>query len=101
MFSRIELQDELEKLLGSKNVYYQPPESVKMQYPAIVYRRSDIENDFADDLVYRKSHFYELIVIDKNPDSEVVEAVSKLPTCRYDRHYTANNLNHDVFTIYY
>lgn len=101
MSSRFELQDELEKLLGSKNVYYQPPESVKMQYPAIVYHRSDIENDFADDLVYRQSHFYELTVIDKNPDSEVVEAVSKLPTCRYDRHYTSDNLNHDVFTIYY
>ena len=101
MFSRIELQDELEKVLGSKNVYYQPPESVKMDYPAIVYRRSDIDNDFADDLVYKQSHFYELIVIDKNPDSEIVEAISKLPTCRYDRHYTADNLNHDVFTIYY
>ena len=86
MFSRIELQDELEKLLGSKNVYYQPPESVKMDYPAIVYHRSDIDNDFADD---------------NNPDSEIVEAVSKLPNCRYDRHYTADNLNHDVFTIYY
>ena len=101
MSSRIELQDELEKLLGSKNVYYQPPESVKMQYPSIVFHRSNIDNNFADDLVYRQSHFYELIVIDKDPDSEIVEAVSKLPTCRYDRHYTADNLNHDVFTIYY
>lgn len=101
MSSRIELQDELENLLGSKNVYYQPPESVKMEYPAIVYRRSNINNNFADDLVYRQSHSYELIVIDKNPDSEIVEEVSKLPSCRYDRHYTADNLNHDVFTIYY
>ena len=101
MSRRIQLQEELEKWLGSKNVYYQPPESVKMEYPAIVYRRSNIDNNFADDLVYRQSYFYELIVIDKNPDSEIVEAVSKLPTCRYDRHYTADNLNHDVFTIYY
>lgn len=101
MASRLELQDELEKLLGSKNVYYQPPESVKIKYPAIVYRRSDIENDFADDQVYIQSHFYEVIVIDKNPDSEIVEEVSRLKTCRYDRHYTADNLNHDVFTIYY
>ena len=57
MSSRIELQDELENLLGSKNVYYQPPESVKMEYPAIVYRRSNINNNFADDLVYRQSCF--------------------------------------------
>lgn len=101
MDSRLKLQDELEELLGSRNVYYQPPESVKMQYPAIVYSRSNIDNDFADNSVYRQSHFYEVIVIDKNPDSEFVKAVSKLPTCRYDRHYVSDNLNHDVFTLYY
>ena len=101
MSSRIELQDELEKLLGSKNVYYQPPESVKMEYPAIVYRRSNIDNNFADDLVYRQSYFYELIVIDKNPDNVFVEAILDIPYCTFDRHYKADNLNHYVFTLFH
>lgn len=101
MASRPNLQIELEELLGSKNVYYQPPASVQMKYPAIVYSRKDIENTFADNLVYNQSHSYEVIVIDQDPDSMFVEKISKLPTCRFDRHYTADNLNHDVFTLYY
>ena len=101
MASRPNLQIELEELLGSKNVYYQPPASVQMKYPAIVYSRKDIENTFADNLVYNQLHSYEVIVIDQDPDSMFVEKISKLPTCRFDRHYTADNLNHDVFTLYY
>lgn len=101
MKSRLELQTMLEELLGSRNVYFQPPESIKMKYPAIVYSRSDIDNDSADNSVYKQSHYYQLIVIDEDPDSEIVEKVSKLPRCRFDRHYTADNLNHDTFTLFY
>lgn len=101
MASRLNLQTELEAILGSRNVYYQPPESVKMKYPAIVYSRKNIDNIFADDTVYTQNHAYELTVIDPNPDSEIVMKVSKFPACTFDRHYTADNLNHDVFRLYY
>lgn len=101
MGSRLELQTLLESVLGSRNVYYQPPASVRMNYPAIVYFRSDIENDFANDSVYIQSLAYEVIVIDEDPDSNIVMRVSQLPMCRYDRHYTSDNLNHDVFTLYF
>ena len=98
MASRLELHALLRSIVP--NVYYQPPPSVRMNYPAIVYSRKNIDNTFANDSVYKQDHFYELIVIDKNPDSVYVETISKLPKCNYDRHYTADNLNHDVFTIY-
>lgn len=101
MASRLELHEVLCELLGSRNVYYQPPASVKMQYPAIVYSRSDIDNEFANNRVYMQSLRYEVIVIDKNPDSEHVMAVSRLPMCSFDRHYESDNLNHDVFTLYF
>lgn len=101
MANRLDLQTELEELLGSRNVYFQPPASVRINYPAIVYTRSDIDNTFADDSVYMQSHFYEVTVIDEDPDSKIVEAVSKLPTCRFSRHFTSENLNHDTFIIYY
>lgn len=101
MANRLDLQAELEELLGSRNVYFQPPASVRINYPAIVYTRSDIDNTFADDSVYMQSHFYEVTVIDEDPDSKIVEAVSKLPTCRFNRHFTSENLNHDTFIIYY
>nr|DAM83768.1 MAG TPA: tail completion protein [Caudoviricetes sp.] len=101
MGSRLDLQNLLEFILGSRNVYYQPPESIKIKYPAIVYRRNDIDNNFADDMVYMQNHTYQIIVIDANPDSEIVERISKLPMCRYDRHYTSDNLNHDIFILNY
>ena len=101
MTTRVDLQNVLEELLGSRNVYYQPPESLKMNYPAIVYARKTIDNSYANNSVYKQNYAYEITVIDKNPDSEIVNKVSKLPTCRFDRHFKSDNLNHDVFTLYY
>ena len=101
MASRLELHEVLCKILRSRNVYFQPPASVKMQYPAIVYERSDIQNTPANNGVYLQSLQYQVTVIDKNPDSEIVAGVSKLPRCSFDTHFTADNLNHDVFTLYF
>lgn len=72
-----------------------------MQYPAIVYSRDDIENEAANNRPYIQSTAYNIIVIDADPDSEVVGKVSKLPQCTFDRHYAADNLNHDSFTLYF
>ncbi len=72
-----------------------------MNYPAIVYEREDIENTFADNEVYMQSHAYKVTVIDKDPDSEIVQKVSRLKTAEYVTHFTSDNLNHDVFTIHY
>ena len=101
MNRREELHEILCEALGSRNVYFQPPESIKMKYPAIVYFRDDIDNSFANDSVYMQSLAYSVTVIDSDPDSEIVAKVSRLPRCQYDRHYKADNLNHDMFTIYY
>ena len=101
MDRRLELHEIFCEILGSRNVYFQPPESVKIEYPAIVYSRKKIDNRFANDNVYAQFNCYEVTVIDKNPDSEIVEKVSKLPMCRFDRPFTSDNLNHDVFTIYF
>lgn len=101
MASRLELQSKFEDVLGSQNVYFQPPSSVRMHYPAIVYSRKDIEGRFANDKIYRKLPCYEAILIDKNPDSEFIDKILDLPYCSFDRHYEADNLNHDVFTIFY
>lgn len=101
IMNRENLQKILEKILGSRNVYYQPPESIKLSYPAIVYSRERIDNSFADNTVWKQDYSYQITVIDKDPDSEIVSKVSCLPMCRHDRHFTSDNLNHDVFTLYY
>lgn len=101
MRTRLDLQELLENLIESSNVYFQPPPNVNMKYPAIKYSRENIDNRHADNGVYLQQNVYQLIVIDKNPDSEIVQKVSRLPSCSFDRHYISNNLNHDVFTIYF
>lgn len=101
MGSRLELQTLLENLLGSRNVYFQPPSSVSMKYPAIVYSLNDVVNSHANNSVYSQSIAYTVTVIDKNPDSEYAKKVSKLPMCTFDRPYTADNLNHYVYTLYF
>ena len=101
MASRIELQEKLEELLGSSNVYYKPPASVKMEYPAIRYYRKDVDKKSADNTAYTLTNCYEIIVIDRKPDNKVIEKLLALPMCSYDRSYKADNLNHDVLTLYY
>ncbi len=101
MANRLDLQSLLEELLGSRNVYYTPPESIKMQYPAIRYSKKKIESVHADDSKYLMRDCYELIVISRTPDHPVIKQLLALPYCGYDRPYVADNLYHDVLTIYY
>lgn len=101
MGTRLLLHEVLCNILGSRHVYFQPPASVRMKYPAIVYSRSNIENTFANNNVYSQHDAYEVTVIDDNPDSEIPRKVSRLPMCSFDRHFTADNLNHDTFTLYF
>lgn len=101
MGSRLELQSKLENLLGVKHVYYQPPESLKLEYPAIVYSKSRINKSSANDSAYKFDTLYDLIVIDTRPDNPVINKLLELPYCSYDRSYKSDNLNHDSLSIYY
>ncbi len=99
--NREDLQAILEELLGSRNVYFQPPESLKLKYPCIVYERSDIRKVKADNIGYLKHKQYMVTVIDEDPDSELPDKMLELPYCSFDRHFVSDNLNHDVFDLFY
>lgn len=101
MAQRLELQALLELILGSTNVYFQPPPSVRMEYPAIVYRRDYRQINHADNAPWTNDVRYLVTVIDRNPDSAIPQKVSELPMCSYDRFYTADDLNHDVFRLFF
>lgn len=101
MASRLELQTMLETILGSRNVYFQPPATIQMKYPAIVYSLSNLDNVHANNSVYAQYDRYELIYIDKNPDNDKIRIISKLHMCAFNRSYVADNLNHYVFTLYF
>lgn len=102
MSTRLELQSKLEELLGSRNVYYQPPDSVQMNYDAIRYSKSSISQVKANDGNYLMRNRYEVIVISKKPDNPVIEAIlNTFPYCSHEQHYVADKLYHDVLTLYY
>lgn len=98
---RLNLQAQLETILGTTNVYFQPPANVRMQYPCIVYTRDNALTRFAGNLPYRYTKRYQVTIIDRDPDSLIPDKVAALPMCTFDRSYVADNLNHDVFSLYF
>lgn len=101
MDRRIELHEKLCDLIGSRHVYFQPPETVKLVYPCIVYGLNDIAVRRADNTAYSGRLRYAITVIGKDPDYSVVKELALWPLCSFNRHYTADNLNHWVFELYY
>ena len=101
MDRRLSLQETLVNILGSNNVYFQPPETTRLQYPCIIYERSDIDKKYADNRTYMSMVRYSITLITRSPESDLVKVILELPYCSYDRYYAADTLNHDVFTLYY
>lgn len=101
MGTRLELQTLLEGVLGSGNVYFQPPSNLQMQYPCIVYAWDDAKTEFADNSPYSLAKRYRVTVIDKNPDTLIPSDVTQLPLSTLDRIFTADNLHHYVINLYF
>ena len=99
MGTRLALHNILKLVLGTANVYFQPPPSFKMVYPCIVYERSRATTEFANNEPYFREKIYKVTLIDPDPDSLIPDKIAQLRKCIFDRHYTAEGLNHDVFTI--
>lgn len=97
--TRLSLQAYLKTLTA--NVYFQPPENVKLIYPCIVYSRTRIDGTFADNNVYKLDHAYQLVYVHRNPDDQLIDTLAQIPTCRFQREYVSDSLYHDVYIIYW
>lgn len=101
MAQRLDLQALFLDILESENVYFQPPNNAQIKYPCIVYDRDLIVPDHADNKPYLLKKRYEVTVIDRDPDSEIPDKIAALPLCVHVRFFIADNLNHDVFRIFF
>lgn len=99
MAPRLELHELLESL--SEHVYFQPPTNIKVEYPCIVYKRDFAETKFADNVPYNHKLRYMVTVIDRDPDSDIPGKVAALPMSIYNRFFTADGLNHDVYNVFF
>lgn len=99
---REELHSKFWEIPGLAGVYFQPPSEHRMKYPCIRYSYSDNDDLHADDRIYKTMRAYEVIVIDPDPTTEIPDALREnFQYISLDRTYTAENLNHYVFTLYY
>lgn len=98
--TRDQLNETLIKILGSKAVYYQPPASLRMQYPCIRYAPANIDRKAADNQGYLLTDHYTLTYISKSPDRSVPMKLLRLPRCTQNQVYTSDGLYHEVFSIY-
>lgn len=102
MGSRLTLDSELRTILGSNNVYFQPPEGFKMHYPCIVYEKSRVNTRYADNRVYQGRNRYSVTVIDPDPDTEIPDKLlTSFMYCRSDRDFVSDTLHHYAFDLYY
>lgn len=102
MARRLELHDALIATVNPNPCYFNPPESIKLSYPCVLYRRENGDSKFADNKLYRYVESYTITVIDRNPDSEIPRKIQEaFELCQFERFFISENLNHWVLRIYY
>lgn len=100
--SRIELHSVLVGLVGPDvPVYFQPDNDFRLSYPCVIYERSQANTRFANDNPYINTKRYSVTVVDRDPDSEIPDKIATMPLCMHSSFFVTDNLNHDVFDIYF
>lgn len=98
---RLELHEKLCELLESKNVYFQPPENIKIKYPAIIYSLDGIRNDTANGNKYRTCKKYSVIFVTDDPDTFFIDKINENTMSTFIRSYVSDGLYHYVFELYH
>ena len=101
MGTREELDAMLVETLGSENVYFQPPENLRIAYPCIIYSLAGHYTRSADNATYHREREYDLLYITRDPDDAMIDTLADLPLCGMKKPYTADNLHHYPYTIYF
>lgn len=95
------LQALLETILGTKNVYFQPPEDIRINYPAIVYQIDALRTEFASNHPYILHDRYQVTYIDRNPLSDKPKMIQRLPMTRFTSYFARDGLNHYNHSMYF
>ena len=88
-------------LLITSNVYFQPPASLVMKYPCIIYKMDDILDTHANDKRYLSSKRYLITVVDRNPDTILYEKVLELPYSKFETTFVKDNLYQHICSLYW
>jgi len=84
------------------NVYFQPPSTVKLVYPCIIYSKTGTDTESANNQVYNMHTIYQLTVIEKDADGDLSDTLLKsFSLITVNTAYVMNNLYHTFLTLYY
>lgn len=100
MVDRTTLHEKFVEILGSRNVYFQPPSTLKIKYPCIIYYLDDTNTKHANNKPYDITKGYSITLVDEDPDSEIVDKLLELPLCKFTGSYATEGLNHYKFSLY-
>lgn len=102
MFDRLELHDKLKEVIGNNNVYYQPPEKFKINYPCITYELTVGNFKRANNKVYNYTKKYTATCIINSEDDNIVnDMINSFTYCNLENTFVSDNLYHYIFSIYY
>ena len=98
---RLELSAILRTILGSANVYFQPPGGIVLKYPCIIYALDTLNTLRADNRNYTITPTYEIKVISADPDTLLPQRLLEdILTCRFHRTYTEDGMHHYILSAY-
>ena len=87
-------------VLGSPNVYLQPPASLKMLYPCITFSPGAWKTSYAHNKPYILRNVFTVTTIDPDVLSPLPERVAALSTAKFVTRHTTSGLYHVVFELY-
>lgn len=92
----------LKNLPYVKQVWFQPPDDIKLVYPCIIYNWERVKDISADNMHYSSRRGYKVTIIDQTPDSVIPDIFHRnFKTASFDRSYVADGLNHWVYTLFF
>lgn len=102
MLKRVDIQEKFKFLLGSDNVYYQPPANLKMKYPAIVYSLDGLDVKRFDNTRLINKNCFSVTHIYRNESENLVETMLKnFEYISFDNRSIVDGIYNDHYTIYW
>lgn len=79
---------------------YQPPGTLYLQYPSLVYHVIDIETDYANNEIYSATIVYEVTYISRDvTDNTPFQMIAEIPYTTFSNAYVVDKLNHTLLNI--
>lgn len=102
MGTRQELSIKFSEILGNMNVYFQPPEFVKLKYDCIIFKDVTPFARRANNFVYILQHKYQVTYVTSNPNSTIPDKMlTSFQMIDRVNDYVSDGLYHYVFELYF